>query len=135
MRAVHARAGDWAFMTHGVVFGMYDKQNGPRGVDHVASLNWAMLMATRQTPTSKLQFRAMGSAEPWTLGSKGYPLLLQTGAWEATATVDWRGTRTMKIVPGDGLRSPGRLRLPGAADRSEGDLPGRGWRERRALRL
>jgi hypothetical protein len=79
MRAVHARAGDWAFMTHGVVFGMYDKQNGPRGVDHVASLNWAMLMATRQTPTSKLQFRAMGSAEPWTLGSKGYPLLLQTG--------------------------------------------------------
>ena len=79
MRAIHARAGDWIFMTHGVVFGMYDKQNGPRGLDHLASLNWAMLMATRQTASSKLQFRAMGSAEPWTLGSKGYPLLLQTG--------------------------------------------------------
>jgi hypothetical protein len=79
MRAIHARAGDWTFMTHGVVFGMYDKQNGPRGVDHLASLNWAMLMATRQTASSKLQFRAMGSAEPWTLGSEGYPLLLQTG--------------------------------------------------------
>ncbi|HEX7980167.1 MAG TPA: hypothetical protein VF461_16275 [Gemmatimonadaceae bacterium] len=79
MRAIHARAGDWTFMTHGVVFGMYDKQNGPRGVDHLSSLNWAMLMATRQTASSKLQFRAMGSAEPWTLGSEGYPLLLQTG--------------------------------------------------------
>ena len=79
MRAIHTRAGDWTFMTHGAVFGMYDKQNGPRGVDHLASLNWAMLMATRQTARSKLQFRAMGSAEPWTLGSEGYPLLLQTG--------------------------------------------------------
>jgi hypothetical protein len=79
MRAIHARAGDWTFMTHGAVFGMYDKQNGPRGLDHLASLNWAMLMATRQTASSKLQFRAMGSAEPWTLGSEGYPLLLQTG--------------------------------------------------------
>src|SRR5689334_17702165 len=48
MRAIHARAGDWTFMTHGAVFGMYDKQNGPRGLDHLASLNWAMLMATRQ---------------------------------------------------------------------------------------
>ena len=62
MRAIHARAGDWTFMTHGAVFGMYDKQNGPRGLDHLASLNWAMLMATRQTASSKLQFRAMGSA-------------------------------------------------------------------------
>ena len=79
MHAFHARAGDWTFMTHGVLFGMYDKQNGPRGVDHLSSLNWAMLMATRQTATSKVQFRAMGSAEPWTLGSEGYPLLLQTG--------------------------------------------------------
>ena len=79
MRALHLRAGDWTFMTHGAVYGMYDKQNGPRGLDHLASLNWAMLMATRQTATSKLQFRAMGSAEPWTLGSEGYPLLLQTG--------------------------------------------------------
>ena len=79
MRAIHARAGDWTLMTHGVVFGMYDRQNGPRGVDHFSSLNWAMLMATRQTPTSKLQLRAMASAEPWTLGSEGYPLLLQTG--------------------------------------------------------
>ena len=45
----------------------------------LASLNWAMLMATRQTPTSKLQFRAMGSAEPWTLGSEGYPLAAADG--------------------------------------------------------
>jgi len=79
MRAIHTRAGDWTLMTHGAVFGMYDKQNGPRGLDHLASLNWGMLMATRQTASSKLQLRAMGSAEPWTLGSKGYPLLLQTG--------------------------------------------------------
>ncbi len=38
--------------------------------------------------------------------AKFFPaLLLQPGAWEATAKVDWRGTKVMKLTPAMGLRS------------------------------
>ena len=45
MHAMHFKAGAWALMVHGVVFGMYDKQFGRRGDDQVNSVNWGMLMA------------------------------------------------------------------------------------------
>jgi hypothetical protein len=79
MHAVHFRAGSWALMVHGVVFGMYDKQFGRRGDDQINSVNWAMLMATRSVGGGSLERRSMFSAEPFTVGGKGYPLLLQTG--------------------------------------------------------
>ncbi len=79
MHAVHFRAGSWALMVHGVVFGMYDKQFGRRGDDQVNSVNWGMLMATRPVGRGSLQLRGMFSAEPFTVGAKGYPLLLQSG--------------------------------------------------------
>jgi hypothetical protein len=79
MHAVHFRAGSWALMVHGVVFGMYDKQFGRRGDDQINSVNWAMLMATRSVGEGTLELRGMFSAEPFTVGGKGYPLLLQTG--------------------------------------------------------
>ena len=79
MHAVHFKAGPWALMVHGVVFGMYDKQFGRRGDDQVNSVNWGMLMATRSVGPGSLQLRGMLSAEPFTVGAKGYPLLLQSG--------------------------------------------------------
>jgi hypothetical protein len=79
MHAVHFRAGSWALMVHGVAFGMYDKQFGRRGDDQINSVNWAMLMATRSVGGGALELRGMFSAEPFTVGGKGYPLLLQTG--------------------------------------------------------
>ena len=79
MHAVHFKTGAWALMVHGVVFGMYDKQFTRRGDDQVNSVNWGMLMATRAVGRGSLQLRGMFSAEPFTVGAKGYPLLLQSG--------------------------------------------------------
>ncbi|MFL5404024.1 MAG: hypothetical protein ACJ8BF_14570 [Gemmatimonadales bacterium] len=79
MHALHIKAGAWALMMHGVAFGVYDKQFGRRGDDQVNSVNWGMLMATRSVGPGSLELRGMFSAEPFTVGAKGYPLLLQSG--------------------------------------------------------
>ena len=79
MHAAHLMAGPWELMLHGVAFAMYDKQGSRRGDEQFSSVNWGMLMATREAGGGRLQLRGMLSAEPWTVGGKGYPLLLQTG--------------------------------------------------------
>ncbi|MDQ2667103.1 MAG: hypothetical protein M3Z05_13975 [Gemmatimonadota bacterium] len=79
MHADHLMAGNWEIMLHGVAFVMYDKQGSKRGDEQFASVNWGMLMATREAGGGRLQLRGMLSAEPWTVGGKGYPLLLQSG--------------------------------------------------------
>ncbi|MEP6549532.1 MAG: hypothetical protein ABJB95_00040 [Gemmatimonadales bacterium] len=71
--------GSWMVMAHGFVFAQYDKQNGERGDDQFGSLNWLMLMATRDLAGGRLQARTMLSLDPWTVSNRGYPLLLQTG--------------------------------------------------------
>jgi hypothetical protein len=71
--------GDWMVMTHGFVFAQYDKQSGERGDDQWGSLNWAMLMATRDFAGGQFQARTMLSLDPFTVTNRGYPLLLQTG--------------------------------------------------------
>jgi len=79
MHAAHYMRGKWTFMLHGVGFLQYDWQGGTRGRNQVGLSNWVMGMATRQVSSGHLQLRVMLSAEPWTIGSRGYPLLLQTG--------------------------------------------------------
>ena len=71
--------GAWMIMTHGFVFAQYDKQGGERGDDQFGSLNWAMLMATRDLAGGRFQARTMLSLDPFTVSNRGYPLLLQTG--------------------------------------------------------
>ena len=75
----HKVLGAWEVMAHGFVFGQYDNQSGRRGDDQVGSLNWTMLMASRELAGGHLQARTMLSLDPATVTSKGYPLLLQTG--------------------------------------------------------
>ncbi|MBC7788312.1 MAG: hypothetical protein H7Z74_00085, partial [Anaerolineae bacterium] len=70
---------DWMIMTHGFVFAQYDHQSGERGDDQFGSLNWVMLMATRDVAGGRFQARTMLSLDPWTVSNRGYPLLLQTG--------------------------------------------------------
>ena len=80
-------AGSWGLMVHGVAFGQYDHQGGPRGASQLGSVNWGMLMAARNLgratadggSAGRLQLRGMMSLEPFTVGGRGYPLLLQTG--------------------------------------------------------
>jgi hypothetical protein len=79
MRAWHVMAGSWILMVHGDAFLQYDHQGGPRGADQVGSINWGMLMAMREVGGGTLHLHGMASAEPLTVGARGYPLLLQSG--------------------------------------------------------
>jgi hypothetical protein len=76
---LHRMAGDWELMAHGFVLGIYDDQDGPRGAEKTFSENMWMGMANRPLGAGRFGLRAMLSAEPWTIGKAGYPLLLQTG--------------------------------------------------------
>ena len=71
--------GNWMVMAHGFVFAQYDKQTGERGDDQFGSLNWTMLMATRDVAGGRFQARTMLSLDPAGVSKRGYPLLLQTG--------------------------------------------------------
>ena len=71
--------GEWMIMAHGFVFAQYDQQSGERGDDQFGSLNWMMLMATRDLAGGRFQARTMLSLDPLTVTNRGYPLLLQTG--------------------------------------------------------
>ena len=75
----HFMAGSWMLMLHGIGFVQYDDQGGPRGNDQFGSLNWAMLMASRDWLGGRLQARTMLSLDPATVTNQGYPLLLQSG--------------------------------------------------------
>lgn len=79
MHAAHLMLGRWTLMLHGQGFFQYDWQGGSRGSNQVGFVNWAMAAATRSLGGGQLQLRGMLSAEPWTIGSRGYPLLVQTG--------------------------------------------------------
>src|SRR5712692_4030159 len=79
MHATHVMLGDWSLMVHGVGFFQYDWQGGSRGSNQVGLVNWAMAAASRPLGGGQLQLRGMLSAEPWTIGSRGYPLLVQSG--------------------------------------------------------
>jgi hypothetical protein len=79
MRAWHFLAGSWMLMVHGDAFLQYDHQGGPRGADQLGSINWGMVMAMRQVSGGTLHLHSMASAEPLTIGKRGYPLLLQSG--------------------------------------------------------
>jgi hypothetical protein len=75
----HRTLGQWDLMAHGFVFGEYDKQGGRRGDSQLGSLNWMMLMASRQVAGGHFQARTMLSLDPATVTARGYPLLLQSG--------------------------------------------------------
>ncbi len=77
--ARHAMAGSWLLMLHGFGFVQYDAQGGPRGNNQFGSLNWAMLMASRDLFGGRFQARTMLSLDPATVTNRGYPLLLQSG--------------------------------------------------------
>ncbi|MGB7211583.1 MAG: hypothetical protein WBC97_03055 [Gemmatimonadales bacterium] len=79
IREYQQRAGRWMLMAHGVVDLYYDHQGTSRGDTQVGSTNWLMGMAMRPIGHGTLQLDAMLSAEPFTVGGRGYPLLLQTG--------------------------------------------------------
>lgn len=79
MFGVMRDVGSWMFMMHGAAFGQYVNQGGPRGDTQAGVVNWGMINAMRSVAGGRLQLRAMASADVFTVGGRGYPLLLQTG--------------------------------------------------------
>ena len=79
MQAIHVPLGAWTVMAHGAISLLLDAQRGPRGATEVRLVNWGMGSLTRGIAGGRLELRAMLSAEPATVGSGGYPLLLQSG--------------------------------------------------------
>ncbi|MBV8201538.1 MAG: hypothetical protein JOZ15_13025 [Acidobacteria bacterium] len=77
--ALFTRRGAWLLMLHGQVFAVYDDQESKRGGSKWFSENHLLGMATRELGPGRLGLRAMVSAEPWSIGRGGYPLLMQTG--------------------------------------------------------
>lgn len=89
MHAAHRAVDGWYVMAHGAAFLQYDRQSGTRGNDQIGSVNWGMLMAARDLGGGRLQLRGMMSLEPFTVTTRGYPLLLQSGeAYRGVALVD-----------------------------------------------
>ena len=87
---MHAMGDGWMVMTHALLNGVYDWQDGPRG-DEKGFVS-GMLMAAAQRYVGehgKLNLRAMVSPDP-AMGRRGYPLLFAAGetADGATTLVD-----------------------------------------------
>ena len=72
-------AGSWFLMVHGFGFVQYDAQGSSRGDEQFGSLNWGMLMASRDLAGGRFQVRTMLSFDAATVSNRGYPLLLQSG--------------------------------------------------------
>ena len=79
MYGVMRNAGAWMLMMHGTVFVQQIVQGGPRGASQFGSVNWGMINAMRTVGGGRLQLRGMASVDAFTVGGRGYPLLLQTG--------------------------------------------------------
>ncbi len=78
-QAIHLMAGDWTVMIHGMLNGVFDSQNGPRGGDKAFAAGMVMAMASRDVgDRGRVQVRVMLSPDPF-MGPDGYPLLLATG--------------------------------------------------------
>ena len=89
MHAAHFSAGKWTLMVHGLVAPLYDTQRGPRGDDQFNVINWGMITARRPFGGGQVALRIMASADPWTVGPRGYPLLLQSGeTYKGAALID-----------------------------------------------
>jgi hypothetical protein len=74
----HVTAGRWSLMGHAMLFGVYDRQSGPRGGEKAFVSGMAMAMARRPVGPGMFQLRAGFSPDPL-MGRRGFPLLLASG--------------------------------------------------------
>src|SRR5260221_3846533 len=69
----------WQFMHDGIVYGMFNRQGGPRGGSEFIAPNWWMGMLSRRAGRQQVTFNAMASLDPATVGEDGYRELFQVG--------------------------------------------------------
>lgn len=78
MEGLMSMRGAWETMLHGFVYGIHDRQSGPRGDTKTFAESMVMMMGHREMGGGKVGLRAMLSLDP-AMGRGGYPLLFQTG--------------------------------------------------------
>jgi len=83
----------WHVMQDGVLWITFTDQTGTRAARQTRSQNWWMLMAQRPVAGGTFTATLMLSAEPFTVGDRGYNELFQLG--EASFGPDFFGTRTL----------------------------------------
>jgi hypothetical protein len=74
-----AQATGWQLMQDGVVYGLFNRQGGPRGGEEFVVPNWWMGMLTRERGPHQIGLNAMLSLDPLTVGNKGYREIFQLG--------------------------------------------------------
>jgi len=79
MYGLMAPLGEGGVMFHGNIFAGYDWFGSDRGSDRFTSMSSIMGMAWHPLGPGEIMARVMLSAEPLTVGERGYPLILQTG--------------------------------------------------------
>src|SRR5256886_5894195 len=65
-------AGSWFLMVHGFGFLQYDAQAGSRGDEQFGSLNWAMLMASRDLAGGPFPVRKLQRLDAATGSNRGH---------------------------------------------------------------
>jgi len=94
MYGIMLHSGQWMYMLHGNIAPRFTTQDftnkGSRGADKFDAPNWFMAMGQRQIGQKGLfHFNVMLSADRFTEGGNGYPLLFQTGeSWKNIPLVD-----------------------------------------------
>jgi hypothetical protein len=74
-----AQATGWQLMQDGVVYGLFNRQGGPRGGEEFVVPNWWMGMLMRERGSQQIGLTAMLSLDPLTVGKDGYREIFQVG--------------------------------------------------------
>lgn len=78
MGGLHAMSGEWMWMGHALLNGVFTEQGGPRGDSMAFASGMIMGMGQRALGGGTLGVRVMVSPDPL-MGRRGYPLLLAAG--------------------------------------------------------
>jgi hypothetical protein len=89
-------ASSWHLMQDGVVYGLFNRQGGPRGGSEFVVPNWWMGMWTRAQGAHEFGINAMLSVDPATVGAQGYREIFQVGeTFEGEPLVDYQHPHDM----------------------------------------
>jgi len=69
----------WTFMQDGVLYGLFNRQGGPRGGDEFVAPNWWMGMAMKESGRHQFTLNGMFSVDAATVGKEGYREIFQVG--------------------------------------------------------
>src|SRR5688572_4897974 len=69
----------WHVMQDGVIYGLFNRQGGPRGDTEFVVPNWWMGMAMRERGRHQFSLNGMLSLDPATVGKRGYAEIFQVG--------------------------------------------------------